>query len=375
MDNQQQNERNNRDDTTWKESPYLIVKGFLMGSADIVPGVSGGTMALITGIYQRLINAIKSVDANVIEKALKFRIKEVLELFHWKFFVLLFTGLGGAVLFFTKVVPLQIYMFTHTEIVYGLFFGLILGSIFLLIVEVSPEKRGWKNVLPIIAGSIIGFWIVTLVPADTPETFWFVFISGAISICAMILPGISGSYILLILRQYDYILTELGNLASSNMMDAIVNLTPFFLGAVLGLGLFARILSWLLKHYHAATILVLVGFLIGSLYVIWPFQEREYYESVRAVEVLPYNDPIVQGLLLREEEPELPRYQRIRTITEESSEPSARVAEVETVSIQLLNSQPFIPDFDSDDVNVGGGFTGGIIGLLLIWFISYLRQT
>ena len=375
MDNQQQNERNNRDETTWKESPYLIIKGFLMGSADIVPGVSGGTMALITGIYQRLINAIKSVDSTVIENALKFRVKKVLELFHWKFFVLLFTGLGGAVLFFTKIVPLQIYMFTHTEIVYGLFFGLILGSIFLLIVEVSPEKRGWKNALPIIAGSIIGFWIVTLVPADTPETFWYVFISGAISICAMILPGISGSYILLILRKYDYILTELGNLASSNMMNAIVNLTPFFLGAILGLALFARILSWLLKHFHAATILVLVGFLIGSLYVIWPFQEREYYESVRAVEVLPYSDPIVQELLLREEEPELPRYQRIRTITEDSSEPGARVAEVETVSIQLLNSEPFIPDFDSDEVNVGGGFTGGIIGLLMIWFISYLRQT
>ncbi len=303
-----------------------------MGSADIVPGVSGGTMALITGIYTRLIHAIKSVNSSVIKNVFKLRFKDVLTEFHWKFFALLMAGLFSAVFFFTTIVPLQVYMYTHSEIVYGLFFGLIVGSIFLLIVEVSPEHRGWKNALPILAGALFGFWIVTLVPADTPETFWFIMLSGALSICAMILPGISGSYILLILRKYDYILSELGGVFSSSPFDAILNLVPFFIGAVFGLALFARLLSWLLDNFHATTILVLVGFLVGSLYVIWPYQDREYSESVRSVEVLPYTSPLVQELINREDTPDLPRYKRIgRTVDVGADPEGVKMVEVEIV--------------------------------------------
>jgi len=347
-----------------------------MGSADIVPGVSGGTMALITGIYQRLIQAIKSVNSSVIKNVFRLRFKDVFSEFHWKFFALLIAGLFSAVFFFTSVVPLQIYMYTHSEIVYGLFFGLIVGSILLLIVEVSPEQRGWKNALPILAGALFGFWIVTLVPADTPETFWFVMISGAISICAMILPGISGSYILLILRKYDYILTELGSVFSASPFDAIFNLIPFFIGAVFGLALFARLLSWLLNNFHATTILVLVGFLVGSLYVIWPYQDREYSESVRSVEVLPYTSSLVQELLNREETPNLPRYQRIGVTVENGDGPDGEeMIKVETVSRKMLHSQPFIPDKDDEDVNIRGGLFGMVAGLFMIWFISFLRKT
>jgi putative membrane protein len=379
-ENNQDELNKNGDQTTWSESPYLIIKGFLMGSADIVPGVSGGTMALITGIYNRLIFAIKSVDSSTIQNTLKLRFNRVFEHFHWKFLLLLFTGMLLAIIFFTRIVPLQVYMFTHPEIVYGLFFGLILGSIFLLIGEVEPSKRNWKGLFPLTAGALFGFWIVTLVPTDTPETFWFVFISGAISICAMILPGISGSYILLIFRKYDYILSQLGQIGSLDTMAALLNLLPFIMGAIFGLAMFSRVLSWLLKKHYAFTLLVLIGFLIGSLYVIWPYQNRTFDESVREVKVLPMSDPLVQELMEQGEPEPAPRYQRIgRIINPEATFEQFRRVEVETVSRKLLSSEPFLPvgldEKRKSEIDVIGGIVGITIGFFMIAGISYLRKT
>lgn len=363
-----------QDETSWKESPFLIIKGFLMGSADVVPGVSGGTMALITGIYDRLIYAIQSVNKEFVTSAFRFRLKKALEIFHWKFLLLLFTGIICAVLFFTKVVPLQVYMFTHPEVVYGLFFGLIVGSIFLIVMEVAPDKRGWKNILPLAAGTLVGFWIVTLVPTQTPETFWFVFASGALAICAMILPGISGSYILLVLRQYDYILTQISNLGTAETVDAVLNLAPFFIGAAVGLMLFSRVLSWLLNNFHAGTLLVLIGFLIGSLYVIWPYQDREYQEIVRSTRIAEYTDPDVRELM-QQDEPNLPSYERIGRVLNPNAPAAERKVEIETVSQKIFRSEPFIPDGSEEDSVIWNGIIGIGIGLMLIWFISYLRKT
>lgn len=346
-----------------------------MGSADIVPGVSGGTMALITGIYDRLIFAIKSVDKDTLINVLKFKFSRVFETFHWKFLTLLFTGIILAIAFFTKVVPLQIYMFTHPEIVYGLFFGLIVGSIFLLIAEISPEKRSWTNLFPLIAGALFGFWIVTLVPTDTPESAWFVFISGSIAICAMILPGISGSYLLLIMRKYEYILTQVGSIGTIDTGTAILNLLPFFAGAAVGIILFSRVLSWLLKNYHATTLLVLIGFLIGSLYVIWPYQEREFQDSVRSTEIMEYTDPVVQDILERDEPPNLPEYKRVKEIINPGASFDAlKKVEVETVKRKLLTSRPLIPESDNEEINIWSGVYGITAGLFMILFISYLRR-
>lgn len=349
-----------------------------MGSADIVPGVSGGTMALITGVYNRLIFAIKSVDAETIRNTLTLRFRKVFEHFHWKFLLLLFTGMVLAVIFFTRIVPLQVYMFTHPEIVYGLFFGLIVGSIFLLLGEVEKPKRNIKGLLPLAAGALFGFWIVTLVPADTPETFWFVFLSGAVSICAMILPGISGSYILLILRKYDYILSQLGMIGSAETTTALLNLIPFIFGAIIGLASFARLLSWLLKNYYAVTLLILIGFLVGSLYVIWPWQDRVFDERVRSVEVLPMSDPLVQELLERDETPKGPRFMRIgRIINPDATFDQFRRVEVETVSRRLVSSSPYFPGGDTaaeKETDVVAGAAGILFGLLLIGAISYLRK-
>ena len=347
-----------------------------MGSADIVPGVSGGTLALITGIYDRLIFAIKSADKNTLVNLLKFKLSRVFETFHWKFLMLLFIGIFLAIVFFTKVVPLQIYMFTHPEIVYGLFFGLIVGSIFLLIAEISPEKRSWKNLIPLLAGALFGFWIVTLVPTDTPESAWFVFISGSIAICAMILPGISGSYLLLIMRKYEFILTQVGSIGTIDTGTAILNLLPFFAGAAVGIILFSRVLSWLLKNYHATTLLVLIGFLIGSLYVIWPYQDREFQDSVRSTEIMEYTDPVVQEILERDEPPDLPEYKRIKEIINPGASFDAlKKVEVETVSRKLLSSQPLIPLSGNEEINIWGGVYGMGGGLVMILFISYLRRS
>lgn len=365
-----------KDRTSWKETPYLIIKGFLMGSADIVPGVSGGTLALITGIYQRLIYAIKSVDMSTLKYTLKLRFDVVFENFHWKFLLLLFTGIFSAIVFFTRVVPLQVYMFTHPEIVYGLFFGLILGSVFLLYGEVESSFRNWKGFFPLLAGTAVGFWVVTLVPADTPETFLFVFLSGSIAICAMILPGISGSYILLIFRKYDYILSQLGEIGSDQTVTALLNLLPFVLGALVGIMLFSRLLSWLLDRYYSVTLLVLIGFLIGSLYVIWPYQEREYAESVRSTETVPADNPMVTELLSRDEPPAGPEYFRLQNEDYESGNLPEEVI-VERVSRKLVKNEPFFPwgaGERNENVKKAEGLGGIAAGFLLIGAIAYLRK-
>ncbi|MDX1638391.1 MAG: DUF368 domain-containing protein, partial [Balneolaceae bacterium] len=196
--------------TSWKEWPVLMAKGFLMGSADIVPGVSGGTLALILGIYERLINAIKSANTRFVRQLVTLQWRSALQVIHWKFLLMLFSGIAAAILFFTRIVPLQVFMFTDPELIYGLFFGLIVGSIWILVKAIDGLTWGHGGL--ILVGAIVGFWVVTLVPTDTPETALFVFFSGSIAICAMILPGISGSYLLLILRKYDYILSQVAAL-------------------------------------------------------------------------------------------------------------------------------------------------------------------
>ncbi|MDZ7716923.1 MAG: DUF368 domain-containing protein [Balneolaceae bacterium] len=375
--NEQTQDNSQIDNTSFKEAPFLILKGFLMGSADIVPGVSGGTMALIVGIYERLINAIKSVGSDFFKEFFTLRIRRAMASVHWKFLVMLLTGIFGAILFFTKVVPLQIYMFTHPELIFGLFFGLILGSIFILIKAI--ESFTWKHGLWILLGSLIGFWVVTLVPADTSESPFFIFVSGSIAICAMILPGISGSYLLLILRKYDFILTQIGKLGTVDTVDGLITLAPFVLGAVVGLALFSRILSWLLDHYYAPTLAVLIGFLIGSLYVIWPYQDRTYAEFVSKTEVVEYTSEKARSLRAREGEVNLPEYERLGAIINpDATFDELKKVEVETVKKKLIKSDPFVPFMSAQNPKTSNFWTGilGIfVGLIAVIGLDYIRET
>lgn len=347
-----------------------------MGSADIVPGVSGGTMALIVGIYTRLINAIKSFGKTFFLRFFSLRWKEALSAIHWKFLLMLFSGIVGAVVFFTRIVPLQVYMFTDPELIYGLFFGLIVGSIVILVKAL--DYVSWKEGALIAVGTLIGYWVVTLVPTDTPESVWYIFFSGSVAVCAMILPGISGSYILLILQKYDYILSELGKIGSADTIRALVALLPFVIGAVVGLALFSRILSWLLDRYEVKTLSFLIGFMIGSLYVIWPYQEREYSEIVTGREIVSYSGSIATDL--REDPPDeaSPSYQRLGEIVNgESVSEREKKIELLTVQRKLVKSEPYIPYITTEGPKTDhfwSGIIGMALGLLMVAGLDYIRE-
>lgn len=359
----------NRDVTSFKEAPFLAIKGFLMGSADIVPGVSGGTMALILDIYERLLNAIKSADTVFIKNLLTFKWRVAFTQLHVFFLGTLFFGIFSAAAFFTKVVPLQIYMFTHPEIVYGLFFGLILGSIYILIKTL--DGFGLKETVSLVLGVAFGLWIVSLVPTDTPDHPAFVFLTGMIAISAMILPGISGSYLLLIMRKYDFLLSNISMIGGEDTLTAIINILPFTLGSIVGIALFSRFLSWLLGKYHAQTISVLIGFLIGSLFVIWPFQHRDFVEKVGDVETVSISSERVQNLQQGIDE-NLPEFEKLGDQVSEST------IEIKTIKKKLIKSTPYIPgsigSTGEETPNVWGGIAGMIIGIVLVGGLDQLRK-
>lgn len=259
-----------------------------MGAADVVPGVSGGTIALIVGIYTPLLDAIRSFDAAAIRDLMALRFRSALARVHWRFLLAVALGIASALFFFTRIVPLPTLMRTHPAAVYGLFFGLILGSIYFVGQDVG---RFTPRILALAGlGTGLGFWVVNLVPTETPEHPVFVFLCGSIAISAMLLPGISGSFILLILRKYEYVFGQIGRLGGSETLAAVSVLIPFGLGIVFGLAVFSRFLSWLLHRFAKPTLALLLGFMVGTLWIIWPWQER-VYEAVRGRDRLIRSSP------------------------------------------------------------------------------------
>lgn len=260
-----------------------VLKGFCMGAADVVPGVSGGTMAFILGIYTRLIDAIKSFDMTWAIAVVKLDFVTALKRPHFEFLIPLGGGIIAAVIFFTRVVPIPSLIRSHPEHIYGLFFGLILGSIVVLFSTI--KSRSLRDIVGLVLGIGIGAMVVSAVPVSTPDAWWFITACGAVAICAMVLPGISGSFILLLLGKYAYILDGIGKFELSILI-------PFALGAAFGLASFTRVLSWLLHRYEQFMLLVISGFLIASLWVVWPFQVRDYV-LVRGKERLLDSLPII----------------------------------------------------------------------------------
>ncbi|MFT4580778.1 MAG: putative membrane protein [Gammaproteobacteria bacterium] len=252
-----------------------------MGAADVVPGVSGGTMAFILGIYTQLIEAIKSFDTTWLLAVVKFDLRTSFTRPHFLFLLPLGLGIVCAVLFFTRIVPIPSLLHTHPEAIYGLFFGLIVGSTIILLREI--KSKSLIDFSAILAGIILGALVVTAVPTQTPDHWWVIMGSGALAICAMVLPGISGSFILLILGKYGTVLDGIGK------FDVEIIL-PFAIGAAIGLSAFTRLLSWLMHRYERIMLLLISGFLLASLWVIWPFQQREYVmvrDKQRLLESLP----------------------------------------------------------------------------------------
>jgi len=245
-----------------KDYILLTLKGLAMGAADVVPGVSGGTIAFITGIYEELLETISNINLKALKKLKTDGLKSFWKHINANFLIALFLGIGISIVSLAKLIT---YLLEHhTILLWSFFFGLIVSSIYL--VGKTINKWGVSKIIGLLIGTAIAFYITILPPMENPNALWFVFISGAIAICAMILPGISGSFILLLLGSYEMILG-----AIKDMKLAVIGV--FAVGCLTGLLSFSKLLNWMFKKYHDLTIAILTGFLIGSLNKIWPWKE------------------------------------------------------------------------------------------------------
>lgn len=261
---------------------YVAFSGLTMGAADVVPGVSGGTMAFIMGIYEELVDALKSFNWRLLVLLVRFRFRDAVAAVPWRFLIVLGAGIGAAILVLAG--PIGWLLDHHPGPLFAFFLGLILASI----VTVAARVR-W-SVAPVVSallGTAIAYWLVGLVSVAMPHDTATLFLSGAAAITAMILPGISGSFILLILGQYEYAIDAVRD---RNFLAIL----PLAAGAVFGVLAFVRVLSWLLHHHRRITIALLVGFMAGSLRKVWPFKAvvpvHGQPSVLREVNVLPQLD-------------------------------------------------------------------------------------
>ena len=261
----------------------LVLKGMGMGASDVVPGVSGGTIAFITGIYEELIHSLKSIGVDTIGLLLKFRLKEFWKRINGNFLVAVFSGVLISIFSLARI--LEFLLINHPSLIWSFFFGLVLSSAIMILLDINQWK--WHTILAVVIGTVTAYIVTSFTPAKSTEATWFVFLSGSLAICAMILPGISGSFILLLLGKYKYILAAVNDLK----FDI---LGTFIAGAIIGLILFSNLLSWLLSKFRYFTISLLAGFMLGSLNKIWPWKQTiETYVDSHGVE-----HPLIQRNIL-----------------------------------------------------------------------------
>lgn len=246
-----------------KLSSYLMitVKGICMGAADVIPGVSGGTIAFLMGIYEEFVNSIKSIDLKAVKLLFSGKFREFWQKINGNFLISLLIGILISIFSLAKL--MQYLLENYPIPLWSFFFGLIIASA----IYILKGVKGWKisDFFSLIVGIGIGIAICLLSPSNTPETWWFIMLSGAIAICAMILPGISGSFILLLLGKYAFMMD-----AVSSLNMAVLSL--FIIGALIGIISFSHLLSWLLKKFYNGTIVLLAGMMIGSLLKVWPWK-------------------------------------------------------------------------------------------------------
>lgn len=255
----------------------LVFAGYLIGSGNVVPGVSGGTMAFIMGVYEELVESLRMAGQPEFFRALfSFEVRRALRLIHAGFLAAIIVG--GLLAVVTLVPGLEWMLVYQPVLIWSFFFGLILASV--VIVGQSIDR--WSIIVgtALLIGAVGAYLVVGLVPVQTPETWWFLMLSGALAICAMILPGLSGSFILVLLGKYEYFVRAVNDRDFAALFWAAV-------GAVVGLVTFAQLLSWLFKRYRDVTIAVLTGFMLGSLRKVWPWKETLEYMTDRHGELVP----------------------------------------------------------------------------------------
>lgn len=255
----------------------VAAKGFAMGAANVIPGVSGGTIALLTGIFNELIGALNALLTPKAWKLLfKGNFREFWEYIHGTFLLWLGAGVVASVFSLAKLME---YVLSHHPVqTWAFFFGLILVSAVFMLADLKGKKA--VDVLWLAIGAAMGAAICLLSPSTTPDAPWFIAICGAIAICTMILPGISGSFILVLLGKYDYIMGAVSNLD-------IPVLAVFAVGCVVGIVAFSKILHWLIAHFEKQTLLVLIGFTVGSLVKVWPWADKAAYQAANALTGCP----------------------------------------------------------------------------------------
>jgi putative membrane protein len=257
---------------------YLLIslKGIAMGAADVVPGVSGGTIAFISGIYQELIDSINKINLKTILAVRKNGIKNTWSALNGNFMLALLTGIFISILTFSKVI---IYLLeNHTILVWAFFFGLVVASILLVWKQITR----WKPyaILALLLGTFISYYITIAKPIASPDSLPYLFLSGFTAIIAMILPGISGAFILLLMGSYQTVIGTINQFRDGILSlnfdllgQAIIKLVTFAIGAIVGIKVFSKVLHWMFAHHKNTTLAVLIGFMIGSLNKIWPWKQ------------------------------------------------------------------------------------------------------
>ncbi|MBO7145996.1 MAG: DUF368 domain-containing protein [Salinivirgaceae bacterium] len=261
-----------------------FLKGFAMGVANVIPGVSGGTIALLTGIFERLINALKSFDVEAVRLLLKFKFKEFAQHVDFGFLLSVFLGVGVSIISVAKL--LEFLFQSYPVYVWSFFFGLILVSVWF--VGKSIGKIDVAAAVSFVVGAAVAFGLSVMNPATENTAFWYLIICGAVAVCSMILPGLSGSFVLILMGNYQLIMIY----AVSHFDMKII--VPVAIGVVVGLLAFSHFLSWLLSRYARQTMAVLTGFIFGSLGTIWPWKNPVYLMQ-DGVEVLKNGKPIIQS--------------------------------------------------------------------------------
>lgn len=261
-----------------------FLKGFAMGVANVIPGVSGGTIALLTGIFERLINALKSFDVDAVRLLLKFKFREFAQHVDFGFLLSVFVGVGVSIISVAKL--LEFLFQSYPVYVWSFFFGLILVSVWF--VGKSIGKIDVAAAVSFVVGAAVAFGLSVMNPATENTAFWYLIICGAVAVCSMILPGLSGSFVLILMGNYQLIMIY----AVSHFDMKII--VPVAIGVVVGLLAFSHFLSWLLSRYARQTMAVLTGFIFGSLGTIWPWKNPVYLMQDGA-EVLKNGKPIIQS--------------------------------------------------------------------------------
>lgn len=239
-----------------------------MGAADVIPGVSGGTVALITGIYSELLHSIKEIDIEALKLLRQLRFGDFWKKVNGNFLGCLLAGIFTSLLVLAQL--MNYLLKNHPIMIWSFFFGLILISAPLIMREIKMKKTG--AFISLALGFVIAYLITVLTPTESPDAIWFIFFAGMLAICAMILPGISGAFILLLLGKYQFMVNAL-------LEFNLPVIAVFALGCIVGIVSFSRLLAWILDHYHEVTVSLLAGFMLGSLNKIWPWRQTLEYQT------------------------------------------------------------------------------------------------